>query len=70
MSRGFTVCAAIGLWLLVAGLERVEANGGTFRLQGPWPSSQNAADAGAPTRYEAKSYFKPPGSKHQRSHRL
>ncbi|SHN68792.1 hypothetical protein SAMN05444170_1430 [Bradyrhizobium erythrophlei] len=73
MSRFLTTCAAIGLWLSVAGLEKVDAKGGPFSLHGPWASASaqnNATDAGAPTGYETKPCFTPPDGEHQRSHRL
>lgn len=73
MGKLLTLCAAIALLLSAAGIEKVNAKGGTFSLNGPWPSTSaqnNAADARAIAGYEAKSFFMPRGSRHQRSHRL
>ena len=73
MSRLLTTCAAIGLLVSVAGLEKVDAKGGPFSLHGPWANASaqnNATDSAAPTGYEAKSFCTPPGSGHQRRHRL
>jgi hypothetical protein len=67
MSRVMTLCAAICLWLSVAGFEEVNAKGGPISLYGPWSSSsaqKDANDAGPPVGYEAKSLFTPHGSKH------
>jgi hypothetical protein len=73
MSKLSTLCAAIALLLSAAGIEKVDAKGGTFSLHGPWPSTSaqnNVTDAGATAGYEAKSFFTPRGGRHQRSHRL
>jgi len=39
MSKLLIICAVTGLWLSAAGIEQANAKGGTFRLEGPWPSS-------------------------------
>ena len=73
MHRLLTTCAAIGLWLSVAGIEKVNAKGGNFSLHGPWPSTsaQNSGiDDRATAGYEAKSFFMQRDGRHQRSHRL
>ena len=46
MSKLFVMCAAISVWLSTAALDRANAIG-TFRLEGPWPSSaaQSKADS-------------------------
>ena len=46
MSKPLIMCAAIGIWLSTAALDRANAIG-TFRLEGPWPSSatQSKADS-------------------------
>jgi len=38
MSKPLIMCAAISIWLSTAALDRAYAIG-TFRLEGPWPSS-------------------------------
>jgi hypothetical protein len=38
MSKLLVMCAAISLWLSTAALDKANAIG-TFRLEGPWPSS-------------------------------
>lgn len=58
VSKLLTMCVAIALLSSTAGLKKVDAKGGTFSLQGPWPSTSapnNSADAGAIAGYEAKS---------------
>jgi hypothetical protein len=48
MSKVLVMCAATSMWLSMAALDRANAIG-TFRLEGPWPSSsaQGKADGAA-----------------------
>jgi hypothetical protein len=38
MNKLLVICASISMWLSTAALDRANAIG-TFRLEGPWPSS-------------------------------
>jgi hypothetical protein len=46
MSKALVMCAAISMWFSTAALDKANAIG-TFRLEGPWPSSaaQSKADS-------------------------
>lgn len=48
MSKVLVMCAATSMWLSTAAVDRANAIG-TFRLEGPWPSSsaQGKADGAA-----------------------
>ena len=55
MSKLLIICAAIGIWLSTVTLDTAYAIG-TFRLEGPWPSSSAENDANSLATIDRYSY--------------
>jgi len=65
MSKPLIMCAAISMWLSTAALDKANAIG-TFRLQGPWPSSAAQSRAGSAVDFAWCSQEQAPLHKHLR----